>query len=141
LTQWQPQDGIWLWAEPVRGTLNIILTTWKQKTSIDAQLFIIHSGKLAKRLPEWKSPPYPCIASVNTGELLQSIHKHNLKIQQKLGFHGFRSILLGYASIACYKAKRYAWSDRLIYAMRRSYVVNDWQVKFTPVQVYVVGKN
>lgn len=140
LVNWQPQAGVWIWAEPSRGSLHTIANHWRQIAANDSQLLIVTSGWLAKRLPEWQTAPYPTIAPTSTNDLRSALQPEGAHLVAVYGFHGPVSIVYGVAATLLSQRKQLAWSDRFIYAMRKAYTVQGWQAQFAPVQVRILSK-
>ena len=125
-----------IWAEPLPGNLAQSCGL-PDALRAGGQVCVIHSGWLARLLPEWRGAQrrFPGLRST-----LSWLRLQGLRVERTCGFHGPASFAWARASQVAERLGRPDRADRWGYRGRAAYVVTGWQVLLAPVAVTLARK-
>lgn len=82
-------------------------------------LHLIVGGRFARFLQERQR--IPAGRRLDEGSARRALRVHGFRVDDRLGFHGLRAIVLHQMSTVAGRLGRIAWQDRFHYAMRRDF--------------------
>ena len=130
-----------IWAAPDAASAEPTLQRFLPTLAPDGQLFLICSGPLARRLPEWQGPS-PLLSGQPVGPWLlrKVLRRGGLRLLARYGFHGPASILWGRLGQRLEQGGRPDWADRCQFQMRARYTERGVLTNLAPVGVLVAAR-
>jgi hypothetical protein len=130
-----------IWAEPEADTASRTLAAVAALLATDGTLYVLSSGWLARRLPEWHGPaPRPARAPLGQAALDDLIRRHGFTRRVTVGSHGPRSIALGVLGQALDRLGRPDLADRFEARMRETYLQTGPLAALAPVRLTIARR-
>jgi hypothetical protein len=130
-----------VWAEPERGSGPEVLAYIGRMLTPAGRLYVVTSNALRRCLPEWQGEAWrPAGHPAGCSATLRWLRSSGWQVEQRYGFHGPRSALLGLAARGAAALGRHDWFDRCHAAMCIHYVVCGWQASLAPVALLMACK-
>jgi hypothetical protein len=125
-----------VWAEPTLDECNRLLPDLAKQLPANAQLQMIVSRPLARRLPEGRdgilgqgTAPLPVV--------IQALQQNGFTVESERSFHGPISLIWWQLSVWLERFGQQALADRCWFAMRSTFVASGWQSRFATLTVLV----
>ena len=122
-----------IWAEPEAASAAETLQALSRLAARGATLSVIASAPLRRFLPAWQASPFPAERPLAAGRVGRLLSSRGWQIDQRIVFHGPRSIFWSYLARVADRIRRPDWGDRCLFAMRRTYLEPGWLWPLAPL--------
>jgi hypothetical protein len=130
-----------IWAEPETTSASRTLAAVAALLAAEGTLYVLGSGWLARRLPEWRGPATrPARTPLGLMALADLMRRHGFTRYVTVGSHGPRSIALGVLGQLLDRLGRPELADRCEAGMRETYLQTGPLAGLAPVRLTIARR-